>query len=132
MGALPTIKRFLTEDYPTESSWIGTLLYQLNLLLNTIYTNLNNGITIQNNMLGMIKTLPITGLSPTTQFNWTFSTSPIGVFVSQCLQSDGTPAVITSAVTCAWSYSAGIISINNVTGLNSAHTYNCTFIVFGG
>lgn len=134
MGALPTIKRFLAEDFPTESGWITTLLYPLNLLLNTIYANLNNGITFQQNILSQIKTISISGLAPSTTFNWSFSNvqAPIGVLVLQCLQTDSPVAVITSAVTVAWSYSAGVISINNMTGLNSSHTYSVTFLVIGG
>lgn len=133
MGALPTIKRFLAEDFPTESSWITTLLYPLNLLLNTIYSNLNNGITVGQNMLAQVKTLSISGATPTTTFNWNFPnvSAPIGVSLVQCLQTDAPTAVITAATSVAWSYSGGVISIDNVAGLNSSHTYSCTFIVWG-
>lgn len=133
MGALPTIKRFLVEDYPSEASWIGTLLYPLNLLLNTIYSNLNNGLTIQQNMLGQLKTLTVSGASPSTKFNWNFpGQTPAAVIIGQCLQTDAPASVITSAVSVAWSYSAGVISIDNIAGLNSSHTYSVTFVVFGG
>lgn len=134
MGSLPTIKRFLTEDYPSEASWIGTLLYSLNLLLNTVYSNLNNGLTIAQNMQAQVKTLSVSGLNPTTSFNWNYPNigAPIGVSVVQCLQTDAPISVVTNPVTAAWSYTGGVISINNVTGLSSAHTYSCTFIVWGG
>lgn len=134
MGALPAIKRFVTEDYPSQTAWIGSLLYPLNLLLNTIYTNLNNGLTVKQNMVGDIKTLSVSGATPVTSFPWKFSTAPVGVNVINAAQTDGTPTPITSAVSCAgsWSYNAGVITINNVTGLNSAHTYNITFHVIGG
>ena len=132
MGQLPTFRRFLSEDFQSESSWIGPLLQGLNLILNTLYSNLNNGLTLAQNCLAQIKTLSISGLKPTTTFSWNFKSNPVGVSIVQCTQTDGTPAVITSAVTCDWSYLAGVISINNVTGLNSSHTYNVTFIVWGG
>ena len=226
MGGLPVFRRFLAEDYSSQSSWIGPLLYGLNLILNTLYSNLNNGLTIQQNMLAQTKTLPIKGDSPKTTIPWPFNSSPIGVTLVQTLQTDtpniSTPTVtasgttsldnkstynqtftgsatqtinlppantlatnsqfqitnrstafltlndgsgvliqliapgcqsivtvtnigsiagtwvnctsgiIPNAPTCDWSYSAGVVSINNVTGLNAAHVYNCTFVVWGG
>lgn len=133
MGQLPTIKRFLSEDFPTEASWIGTLLFPLNLLLNTIYANLNNGLTISQNMLAQVKTLSVSGSSPTTTFNWNYpNAQPIGITLVQCLQTDSPAKVITAATSVAWSYAGGVITINNVAGLSSGHTYSCTFIVWGG
>lgn len=134
MGALPTIKRFLTEDYPTQTAWIGALLYPLNLLLNTIYSNLNNGLTIGQNMLAQINTLSISGSSPSTTFLWKFSGggAPIGISAVNVVQTNGAAVAISNAVSCSWSYNAGVITINNVTGLNAGNTYNVTFIVWGG
>lgn len=130
MGALPTIKRFLTEDYPTESGWIGTLLYPLNLLLTTLYSNLNNGLTIANNFLSQLKVISVDGTSSSTSFPWNFpATTPVGVSIVGCYDTS-TQAPI--AATCSWSYSSGVVTINSVTGLTAGHTYNCTFIVWGG
>lgn len=133
MGTLPAIKRFLVDDFPDQASWIGNLLYPLNLLLNTIYANLNNGLTIAQNMQAQIAVLPVTGASPTTSFNWKFSTSgaPLGITVVNVAQTSGAGSSILAAASCQWSYSAGIISITNITGLNSANSYNITFIVWG-
>ena len=132
MASLPTIKRLLIEDYPTEATWIGALLYPLNLLLNTIYACFNNGITIGQNMLGQVNTVSITGKSPTTTFLWKFSSAPIAVVIGNTAQTNSTPTPIVNPVTCQWTYSAGVITITNVTGLNPANTYNITFLVFGG
>lgn len=132
MGALPPIKRFLAEDFQSQAAWINNLLYPLNQLLGVIYSNLNRGLTLSQNMLAMTKVISVVGATPTTSFPWPFSTAPIGVSLISTKQTDGATSVITNAVTCDWSYTAGIISINNVTGLNAAHTYSCTFIVWGG
>lgn len=132
MGALPTIKRFLIEDYPTEATWIGTLLYPLNLLLTTLYANLNNGLTLQANSLAQINTVSIAGSSPTTSFLWKYSSNPAGVVVINTVLASGAAANIKTAVTCQWSYSAGVITITNVTGLTLGNTYNITFYVIGG
>lgn len=135
MGSLPPIKRFLADDYPKEEqSWINTLLYPLNLLLNTIYSNLNNGLTIGQNMQAQLNTLPVTGASPTTSYQWKFSTAgaPAAVLIGNVVQTNGTSQPITQAVTCSWSYNAGIVSINNVTGLTKGNSYNVTFMTFIG
>src|ERR1019366_4765261 len=122
MGALPTIKRFLTEDFPKQADWIGTLLYPLNLLLTTIYSNLNNGLTLAQNSLAQINTLSVSGSSPSTTFLWKFSSNPVGVLVISA-----TGGLISGAVTCQWSYSAGIITITTVSGLVAGNNYNVTF-----
>lgn len=134
MGALPAIKRFLAEDYPTESNWIGTLLYPLNLLLTTIYSNLNNGLTIAQNLQSQINSATITGAAPTTSFKWNYSqiVSPVGVSLVYIAQTNAPVSTIMSATTVAWSYAAGIVTINNVTGLTRGNVYTCTFIVWGG
>lgn len=132
MGALPTIKRFLSEDFPSQASWIGTLLYPLNLLLTTIYSNLNNGLTLGQNCLAQINTVSISGFSPQTSFLWKFSSNPIGVSVVNTVQTNSPGTPIMSPVNCQWTYSAGVLTITNVTGLTPGNTYNITFIVWGG
>ena len=134
MAQLPPIKRFLIDDFPSEASWIGTLLYPLNLLLNTIYANLNNGLTIQQNMQAQINTLSVTGANPTTSYQWKFSSigAPLGVTIVNSVQTNSPITPIVNAVTCQWSYSAGTVTISNVTGLTNSNTYNVTFITWGG
>lgn len=133
MGALPPIKRFAVDDYPKDvQNWIGTLLSPLNLLLNTLYSNLNNGITLAQNCLAQLNTLQVSGKSPTTTYLWNFSknVAPVGVIVVNAAQIGGSSTL--GAVSCQWSYTAGTITISNITGLSAQNTYNITFITFGG
>lgn len=132
MSKLPAIKRFTREDFPDAPNWIDKLFYTLNLFMSSVYSALNQGLTANDNTLGMIKTLSISGASPSTSFKWNFLSKPEGCIVIAAVQTDGTPATITNAVTCDWSYSQGIIYINNVTGLNASHTYSVTFWAIGG
>lgn len=131
MASLPTIKRFLMEDYPSEASWIGGLLYPLNLLLDTIYSNLNNGLSVGQNMLAQINTLPISGLSPTTTFLWKFSTPPVGVLLINTVQVTAPTTPIAGTVSAQFTYNAGIITVA-VVGLPTSGTYNITFYSVGG
>lgn len=131
---LPAIKRFMTDDYPTQTSWIGNLLYPLNLMLNTLYQGFNNGLTINQNMLGQITTLSVTGSKPTTSFayKWAGQGAPVSVLVGGYSLASGTATPITSTVGVQWTYSAGTIAAT-VTGLpNNSNSYNVTFQVHGG
>lgn len=131
MSQLPTIKRFLTEDFPEQASWISKLFYPLNLLLNTIYANFNNGLTLAQNIQSQVAVLPVTGASPSVSFSYKYSpTTPIGVSVISVVQTN-TPAVaLTSAVGCLWTIANGVITAT-LQGLDSSSAYNVTFVVWG-
>ena len=129
MGTLPAIKRFAAEDYPTQGAWIGPLLYSLNLLLTTIYSNLNNGLSISQNMQAAVNTIAVSGQQASTSFTWKFSkiAAPIGVQIVQCL--NGSTPVPLPQIT--WSYASGSVTISNISGLTAGQTYTCTFITWG-
>lgn len=132
MAKLPVVKRLLQEDMKGAGSWISKLLFPLNLFMSNVYSALNHGLTFQDNMLAQIKTLSIKGSNPTTQFPWPYSTIPVGVSIIATVDTSALPLTVTTAVTCAWSVSAGIVSIDNITGLDSKRTYSITFLVIGG
>lgn len=132
MAALPVLKRLLAEDFKEAGTWIGKLLYILNLFMGSVYSSLNHGITFQDNVLAQLKTLTIKGRSPTVQFPWSYSSAPIGVLILATQDTTSSPQTVTTAVTCAWSYSAGTVSIDNITGLDTARQYSVTFLVLGG
>lgn len=127
MGALPTIKQLLIDDFPTESKWISKLLYPLNQFFNTVYQNLNNGLTFAQNMLSQINTLSVSGASPTTSFQYNFKSqgNPAGVWIGAI---SPTPS---AAYSMSWSYSAGTITVT-VQGLSATGSYSITFFTSGG
>ncbi len=128
---LPPIKLLMQEDFPGVT-WITKLLYPLNLFMTTVYSGFNNGLTRADNMIAMFKTITIAGSTPTTSFQWPFQTNPVSCTIAKITKSDGTNVVFTSAVYASWSYSAGVISITNITGLDSSTTYSVTFEAHGG
>lgn len=132
MAQLPVIKRFLTEDFPDQKSWIGGLFYPLNLLLNTIYSALSNGITLSQNMQAQVKTVPVTGLNASVTFPYQYSpASPIGCSVINVVQTNSPAVTLRSAVGCLWTYSNGLVTAT-VQGLDLNSSYNVTFVVWGG
>lgn len=132
MAKLPPIKRFLTEDFPKQADWIGNLFYPLNLLITTIYGALNNGITLKENCMTQVKTLSVTGASPSVSFPYQYSPQiPIGIVIASVVQTN-TPAVtLTVAVGCQFTVSSGVITAT-VKGLDASSVYDVTFIVWGG
>lgn len=144
MALLPPIKRFTMDDFASQKSWIGALFYPLNLFLNATYSALNNGLTVNQNTIGLVKVIPgvqlsgTTTLSGKTTINWPyFQSPPVGVIAMQniLVGTGGGPVVCPSIV---WGYSSGVITINlsnqpNPTGSSqTTQSYNITFWVCGG
>ena len=115
MATLPPIKRFLAEDFPTQTSWIGKLFYPLNLFLNATYSALNNGLTINQNTVGLVANLSSLVANSsgqlTTTIKWPYTQSPPkGVAILSCTQNGGTTAANYPIIN--WTYNSGIVTIN--------------------
>lgn len=132
MALLPQLKRLSAEDFKDAPPWFMRLLYPLNLFMISVYSALNNQLTFESNMLSQIRSATLNGSSPTAQFTWPYASAPIGVTVISALDISPFPLLIKQAVTCAWSYSAGVVNIENVTGLTNGRNYSVTFLVIGG
>lgn len=143
MAKLPPIKRFTQDDFPNQKSWIGSLLYPLNLFLNATYAALNNGLTINQNMIGLTKVSIVnlsgtTTLTGTTSIVWPYlQTPPVGVLAINCIQlGNNGGSVILPSIT-GWTYDSGVVTIPlstpNPTGSSQTNlTYNITFWICGG
>lgn len=132
MAQLPIIRRFSTEDFPDQAGWIGKLFYSLNLVLTTLYSNLNNGLTLSQNVFSQVKTLSVHGATPSISFPYQYSPGiPIGVSVINVVQTNSPAVALTSAVGCLFTVDKGVITAN-LQGLDSGSIYNITFVVWGG
>ncbi len=132
MGQLPVLKRFLTEDFKDQAGWINALLTPLNLLLVTVYSNLNNGLTLSQNVFSQVTTLSVSGASPSVSFPYKYSPKvPIGVSVINVVQTNSPAVALTAAVGCLFTSAAGVITAT-LQGLDSGSTYNVTFVAWGG
>lgn len=147
---MPPIKTILAQDFPASvQSWVGqALLYPLNLILNAIYSGMNNGFTFGENMLAAVNSVSIpvaasayyqspqnfasAGPASVISWQWKFGTRPVGVYLVQISDTSSTPIPIQNAVTIDWSYNAGTVILNNITGLNASKSYSATFITIGG
>jgi hypothetical protein len=144
MAVLPPIKRFVLDDFAgikDVSAFASKLFYPLNRFLNAVYSGLNNGLTLNQNTIGLVTTQTSVSSNSsgvaTTTLNWTYPQSPpLGVVVMACNQSSiSMPFPIVT-----WGYNAGVVSIQmqfvQVTSgalvTAPAGTYAVTFWVSGG
>lgn len=87
--------------------------------------------TLTQNVMAQVKTLSVSGSSPSVSFPYSFSpNAPIGVSIINVVQTS-TGSVTPSAVSCTWTFSNGSVTIS-VQGLATSATYNLSFIVWGG
>jgi hypothetical protein len=144
MATLPPVKRFVLDDYngiTTVSAFCSKFFYPMNLFLNAVYSALSSGLTIQQNMIGIVNAS--TNISSnssgvaTTTINWPDTQSPPqGVAVIACTQSSSA----TMYPLVSWSYAAGVVSISmqfvkvssGAIVSAAASSYSVTFWVTGG
>ena len=132
MASLPPVRKLLQEDLKQAGAWISKLIYPLNLFMSSVYAALNHDLTFQDNILAQWKTVTVSGSNPTTQFTWSYVSAPVGVTIQAISDTSASPKTITTAVTHVWSYSGGVVSINNITGLDPKRQYSITFLILGG
>jgi hypothetical protein len=123
MAGLPPVKRLVQEDFASQKSWIGLLLGPLNDFMTAVYNGLNRGLTFGENMKAQVKTLTVDNTQPTfTPIEFTSTIGrPAALWVVKIEDRAGAPQVVRAPVTVDWSYSNGLVYINNVSGLTS-HT----------
>ena len=143
MGKLPPVKRLDTNDFPTEKGWIGNLFYILNDFIRTVYSLFDSGITVADNMKGMIftiDTVTIGASAPNAAIGIknTMSVKPYAVLLGWVREKNtvasATTSIITSAVQIDWYYDSGKqqIYIQNVNGLTAAKSYTINLVILGG
>ena len=149
MASLPVVKSLQAQDFPTQQSWISPLLYTLNLVFGSLYSALNNGLTIGANSLAQLSTVAISKVNSayyaagptayatpaTTQavtIPWKFKSRVVGCYIVSLVDTSASPRPVILAVSCDWTYTPGTVTINSITGLDATRTYNCTFHIIGG
>ena len=138
MGALPSVKRWYSEDYSKAPDWFQRFLAQLNLYSEPIYNILNAGVDVTANTDEEIYTLQIKTASATAAnnvFTFTplkFSGAPHGVILGQCLwnTTNGIATAIGNPVTIDWAWTGSQVTILAVYGLTAAKSYTLQLRIF--
>lgn len=135
MAQIPPTKRLLTEDFKSESSWIGKLLYVLNNFMTIVTTALNNQLTVESNLAMELRLVTVVA-TPTYPIIFTckFPSSRVrGLMVVNALQvTSGNYTPVGSAVYVDWTWDSGQVQIRNITGLTNGNTYQITLLVSYG
>jgi len=134
MARLPSIKRIVAEDFPSEvQKWVGKLLQPLNSFFESTHAALGKGLTVADNFDGMLKTVEVSGFP--TKFKWERRSPPKALWVVQCRESQGVHTNFTSAPYADWEFTQdGQVSILALTGLSptASNKYQVTVIVMAG
>ena len=128
MAKINSIKRFFTEDFPSEvRPWISEkLLVPLNQFIDQSVSALNGGLTLQDNLkcrkydmiISRSQTYPI-------KLQWPLNEIPSAVYLARFVADDNTTP--SAAVSVFWLYDANQISVTLI-GLDATKKYNLRLI----
>src|ERR1039457_6206065 len=126
---LPSFKRLYSGDYDKQyKSLIETISLSLNNGIEALYSSLNNGLTLRDNMKASVKdvvlTLDATG-APTspTSFKLDFTGQIDGVNVLSANNLTNASIYPTGAPFISFTQAGNSVTVNNVTGLQSGNQY---------
>lgn len=111
MAKLPTIKKLIFEEIDQTVKWLPKLLAPTNSFFESVYSALNKGLTVTDNMDGEIREVTLDGTYP-YKLKWSRKSAPKAAWIAY---SDTTPS---AGVFLHWEYTAdGMFSIISVEGL---------------
>ena len=144
MAILSVVKRLVVEDFASTKSFVdysNRLFYVINNFFGSVSSALNNGLTINDNMVGQVTSVLTTVTdatgSATITIKWPYSSKPpVGCLINNCT-INGNAAYYPLM---SWSYSSGIVTVNMTFLSNSKGTFtpitgqkfSVTFWVSGG
>lgn len=128
MAKITSIKRFFTEDFPSDvRPWISErLLVPLNQFIDQSIGALSGGLTFADNLkckkydiiVAASQTYPV-------KLQWALNERPSAVYIAQFVaQDNSTPS---ASVSVYWLFDAGQISVTLI-GLDAAKKYNIRLI----
>jgi hypothetical protein len=123
-------QKFLTESFPEQAKWIGSLFGALNQFINDVFLAFNNQLTVKENLFQEIKELTFKNI--TSNFPMTFKTkwptNPQGLLLIYCVDNSiAKPPSVTPVV--EWIYENGTIKITAIGGLNVGTSYTMRFLI---
>ena len=117
MAKLPPSQKLALEDFQEQAKWIDRLISPINAFMERMTAVLNKGITINDNMAGLVTTVELSGTWP-VKVAWTLSQRPATVLVGQVYRTDGTSFTLTDAVQVQWQFNqSGQLQLDGVTGI---------------
>jgi len=121
------------EDFKEQREWIGPLFSILNGFTGDLVAALNNGLTVEDNLRQEIKEIKFKNSSSDypVKFKAKFNLNPKGMYPIY-FYNNTLSAYSTQTPWVEWSYSDGLISISNVSGLTADSQYTIRLLVVYG
>lgn len=141
MAALPPIRKFYIEDYPSQKDWIGPFLLILNQFVQSVVSSLTKSLTLVENTTSDIKYITlITPPSSTAVASvaWTKPVRPVAVIVGNVTlkSTSGSTYTLADAVQVQWQMSPlnDSLQITKVSGITPSGTdqYTLTLVCIAG
>jgi len=141
MATLPSINNINKEDIPDAPAWVESLINPLNTFMREVYYALDRDLTINENMIGAIRTISFTTRSdyltaPVKEDGWVQQsiTGPINVKPSIValgkITDTATFKVTTSPTGIDWDYLNNDLRINYIAGLKPSTRYEVILLIF--
>lgn len=141
MARLPPVRRITKEDLRNAPDWVDYLLTPLNTFFESVYSALDNNLTLSDNVAGAVSTISFTTKSTygtttplTDGFEMQTLTNPLryktkAVTVGQIIEKEKF-SIITNPVSLHWDYLNGQIRIKYITGLEASKKYEVNLLIF--
>lgn len=127
---IPVQQQLSRQDFPEAPNWISSLLYPLQLFMNTIVKALTNQLTLQENSSCVINELTFVAAATANMnafsFRWDLNRQPIELTM-HVTRSDGTYASIYPVP--SWNLINGSIFVNGIQGLTPTVSYRIVTVV---
>lgn len=133
---LQSFRRLFTKDYKKDyQDLIESLSVSLNNGIESLYTALNNNVTLRDNMKASIKDVTVSVDASgkpvnATSFALDFSGQIDGVMVLSAFNQTNANIYPTTAPFISYTQSTDSIIINNITGLQPGNTYLIRVVAF--
>lgn len=134
---LPSFRRLFKGDYPEkEQGLVDRLSVSLNNGIDVLYNALNNNLSLADNVLCTVKDIQLKvdssgNPAATSGFSVGFSGKALGVIVLRAVNQTNNSIYPTAAPFVSFSQTSSLITINNITGLQTGSTWLLTVVAFG-
>jgi hypothetical protein len=138
MSTLPTFKTLQASDFPDQ---YADLINQLALIFNneiqSVFNALNNGVSLNDNIFCVVKTIPVTvdvngNTTNTANFQISIPNMRVqGCTVIRAVNTSNSSIFPTGAPFVSFTPGTQQVTINNVTGLTPGQQWSITLIAWG-
>lgn len=136
MAKLPSFKRIFYTDFPKDfQSLVEQLSYTINQGFDSVFSALNNNLTLNDNLAVTVKDVTVTVNSsgtPTSATSFTIANSNTIVGTQVIKATNNTSATVypSGGVFLSYTQSGNLITINNIAGLPENNQFTLRVVAY--